>query len=402
MKTPSRTAVNKPAAILAGLAVSAIGAIFYNVLPMVVGVVQDARGLDDRAVGLLGSAFFVGFTGITLTAFFWIRRWSWRRVTAVTLPLACVALLATAAAESYAAMLAVMVLAGGAFSALYGVGTTLLGDTAMPARWYGTKIAAEAGLGAVLLLTLPYAVERWGFVGLAGGMVVAALALAPLLLGMPAAGRDDRVQTGTSPSAADRRASGGLAIWFALLAVFLFMTAVTAVWAFLERLGNDAAYPAAAVAKILSLTLLFAVLGSLTASAVGGRVGSRLPFAAACAAFVGGLAVVAAVPSFSGYAVGACLLTYGIGLGLPYGITIAAQLDPDGRHTVLTVPAIGLGNIIAPALGGFLADAVGYTGVLYAGGVLVLLALAAAMLALNAGGVAVGSPIADEDVTPLV
>ena len=61
-------AIDRPAVVLAGVAVSAIGAIFYNVLPLVVGVAQDTRGLDDRTAGLLGSAFFVGFTVTTVTA----------------------------------------------------------------------------------------------------------------------------------------------------------------------------------------------------------------------------------------------------------------------------------------------------------------------------------------------
>ena len=43
-----------------------------------------------------------------------------------------------------------------------------------------------------------------------------------------------------------------------------------------------------------------------------------------------------------------------IGLGITYVITIVADLDMDGRYVVLTVPAIGIGVMIAPAIGGWI------------------------------------------------
>ncbi|MBT8058479.1 MAG: hypothetical protein KJO33_02720, partial [Gammaproteobacteria bacterium] len=78
--------------ILAGVVVSALGALFYNVLPLFLGTAQDFRELSDPSVGLLGSVFYVGFTLTTVTAFFWIRRWNWRWVTLAAVPLAAAAL----------------------------------------------------------------------------------------------------------------------------------------------------------------------------------------------------------------------------------------------------------------------------------------------------------------------
>ena len=56
--------------ILSGVGASAIGALFYNVLPLFLGTAQDFRELSDQAVGVLGSSFYVGFTLATATAFF--------------------------------------------------------------------------------------------------------------------------------------------------------------------------------------------------------------------------------------------------------------------------------------------------------------------------------------------
>ena len=152
------------AAIFSGVIISALGAMFYNLLPLFLGTAQDFRELSDQSVGILSSSFYVGFTLTTSTAYFWIRKFSWRTVTLVALALAAAALALAGFAHSYALMVAGIFISGGAFSALYGIGTTVLGDTSHPARWYGLKIASEAGLGVVLLLILPGAViANWGF-----------------------------------------------------------------------------------------------------------------------------------------------------------------------------------------------------------------------------------------------
>ncbi|MFW2403125.1 MAG: MFS transporter [Gammaproteobacteria bacterium] len=366
--------------ITAAIALSAIGAILYNVLPLFIGVSQDFRGLNDARSGLLGSAFYVGFTGATISAFFWIRSCSWRVATLLALVTAIAALALTGATPTFGFTLLCTAISGGAFSILYGIGTTILAETGDPARWYGAKIAAEAGLGATLMLLIPGAVEAWGFAGMLIAIVAATLLLAPLLWKTPA---------GSARSAATGDESGlqqkspGHAIWFGLGCVLLFMTAATMVWAFLERLANEGGYDLVIAGRILSFTLVMAVAGSLLSAWAGDRFGLQRPLTAACLIFVSAASVLAWSSSLPAFAAGACLLTFGIGMGLPVAVSIAAFLDPDGRHVVLTVPAIGFGVMIAPASGGLLAESIGYSSVLYASGCLALVALATATYALR-------------------
>jgi len=74
--------------IIPALAISAIGALFYNILPLYVGAAQDGLGLSTSEVGLLPASFFAGYNLVTLGAFFWIRRWNWRVATLIWLPVA--------------------------------------------------------------------------------------------------------------------------------------------------------------------------------------------------------------------------------------------------------------------------------------------------------------------------
>lgn len=77
----------------------------------------------------------------------------------------------------------------------------------------------------------------------------------------------------------------------------------------------------------------------------------------------------------SEYAVGAGLLTFGIGMGLPFAIAEVADLDADGRYIILSVPAIGSGAMIGPAAAGALAADGTFTAVLAVGAVTILCAI---------------------------
>ena len=377
--------MDRVAAIFSGVIISAVGAMFYNLLPLFLGTAQDFRELSDQSVGILSSSFYVGFTVTTSTAYFWIRKFSWRAVALVSLPLAAAALALAGFAHSYALMLAGIFISGGAFSALYGIGTTILGDTSHPARWYGLKIASEAGLGVVLLLILPGAViANWGFAGLTVAMAATVLVLAPLLLWLPRSGTKG-VDSGGQHQALTLVPELRAALWLGLAGVLLFLFSTTMIWAFVERMANEAGFDPVATGNVLSLTLVFAVGGSILAMLMGERFGPGRPFAGACLALLASLFLLARVETLFDYGLAACVFTFSFGLGIPYAITAVADLDINGRYVVLTVPAIGIGVMLAPAFGGYLTGAKGYEAILWAGGVAVLAALVTALTALRIG-----------------
>ena len=370
--------------ILSAVVLSALGALFYNLLPMFLGVAQDYRELDNRSIGLLSSMFFAGYTLTTSTAFFWIRRINWKTVTWIALAVGSLALLMAGYTRSHGLLMLCIFIAGGAFSTVYGIGATALGDTSNPARWYGLKISAEAMLGAVGLFVLPGTlIASYGFMGMMAGMVLAVVLLAPALSWLPARGHSQLERDGIGKPVPTTQSK--LAVWVGLFAVTLFIFSATMIWAFVERLASTAGFEPVLVGKILSLTLLFAVLGSLLAMVLGDRFGSGKPFAAATIIFLTALAWLSQTTTVTDYAIGACLLTLAIGLGITYVITIVADLDMDGRYVVLTVPAIGVGVMSAPAIGGLLTASQEYSAIFMVGSVTVILSLLAGLFALRMG-----------------
>jgi predicted MFS family arabinose efflux permease len=341
--------------IVAAIIASAIGALFYNVLPIYMGTAQDYRGLDNREIGFLSSAFFFGYNVVTISAFFWIRRLSWTLIVAISTPIAALSLYAGTLFDSYASLLSMVAISGGAFAAIYGVGTTILGDTTNPARWFGVKIAAEAMVGAVLLLVLPVTtIAQWGFDGTTIGVIIAMVFLAPFLFWLPAEGSKGWKDETTQGSADEQSQSPY--IWGALAATLVFFSGASAIWAFIERIGAQSGFSPAALGVLLSVTLISALIGSLLAAMLGGKFGNVKPFIVGAVLTLVAVFLLNSPQSFTIYAAGACLQTFVIGFLLPFAITEVADLDVDGRYIVLTVPAIGVGAMAGPGIAGVLSQ----------------------------------------------
>ena len=344
--------------IIPALAISAIGALFYNILPLYVGAAQDSLYLSSSEAGLLPAAFFAGYNLVTISAFFWIRHCNWRAATAVWLPVAVVGLVISVTVDNQWGLFLGTALSGGGFAALYGIGVTILADTSNPARWYGVKIAIEAIPGAILLFILPSTlVAGYGFSGIVYALVGSVLLLALFLPTLPASGNFDAVTTSTDPMTTPSiKAGSSLPLWLSLFGMLLFFSAASGLWAFLERIGATLLFEADVIGMLLSLTLVFATLGSLTTAWLGKRLGNVRPFIASALFMVVAAGMLYGTPSFSLYAIGAALLTFGIGMGLPFAIAEVADLDVDGRYIILTVPAIGIGAMIGPAGAGYLTE----------------------------------------------
>jgi predicted MFS family arabinose efflux permease len=377
--------MNRPGVILAGVVISALGAMTYNLLPLFVGTAQDFHSLSDRAVGILGSSFFAGFTLTSITAWFWIRRFDWRVVGFGAIPIAAAALLSAGLTQSYLLMAIAIAIAGSAFSVLYGIGMSVIGDTHQPARWYGLKMACEAGLGVALLLILPGAViQRWGFSGLVVAMAVVLIMLSPLLAGLPAQGAKEKGPA-TGKHGFTMVPALRTALWLGLAAVLIYLFCTTMTWAFVERIAHAAGFDAVVTGNVLSLGLVLAVCGSLVATVLGDRYGLSLPLAAAALLLLVSLVLLGNMDSLSTYTMAICLFTFSFGLGMPYTVSVVSCLDINGRFVVLTVPAIGIGVMLAPAMGGMLTGAGGHNALLITGAVSVLTSLSLDLMALRLG-----------------
>lgn len=361
--------------LIAAVGAAVIGVLFYNVMPLYLGSMQDSLHLTASQIGFVASAFFLGFNLASASSYFWVRKLPIRStVTACVLVMA--ALLGLSAfVVNYVGILALSSLVGAASGAVASIAATLVGDAKNAARWFGVKVAAESFGGVVLLFVLPVAlVPALGFKGTIIGMLVLIGLLFPLLafLGKSPIGESVNEATGLSDGAARRFSSGdaisggvaGLpslvallwsrrAVWFGIFAMLLFFVGGSGVWAFEERIATNYGFDPAWVGGVLGISLIFAVIGPLVSGAVGQKFGNRVPFVIACIFTVMGILALAGSNQVAFYyALGACGFMLGWGGGMPFIYSKVAMEDPDGRHLALTIPAIGIGSMLGPAITG--------------------------------------------------
>lgn len=363
MRPKQDISIDAPIAIFAALALAAIGAIFYNILPMYVGAAQDFRGWSMSDAGLMGAFFFVGYTLVTISAFFWARKISWRLVCLIAAPIAAVAMIATGYSDSYALNAVLIIISGGASSAIYVIGTIAIGDTSNPPRWMGAKIGAETALGGVFLILSPaFIVGSYGFKGIVFALAIITLLCLPFLLFFPSQGSKGAIEPGAKAIAISKPEA--LSLWFLLASVVIFFTGQSAIWSFLERMGNTSGFDPQVVGTILAASLGTAMLGAFSEAGIGDRFGFRKLVLFSLVLYILGMAIIYSTTSIAAYAAGTLIVTYSVGFGIPALMAAVAFLDRGGRYIILAVPALGLGAIFGPALAGFILVGIGPVGLM--------------------------------------
>ncbi len=345
-----------PAVLAGAVAAAAIGLLFYNVMPLYLGSLQDATGFSSEQIGIVGSTFFIGLNLVSASSFFWIGRIDARTACLLATLLMVAMFPASAALSSYSAILATMLVIGGASGALASISATVIGASAQSTRWFGIKVAAETAAGVLLLFALPATlIPRLGFMGTAIGMAGSVALLAPAILLM---GKGTPV---SAPGLEQPEVSATLqhhsrwAVWCALCATLVMFMGGSAIWAFEERIAQLHNFDPEWVGRVLGISLVFSAVGSMAGGALGARFGTkRVYWVGTAVTILGviGIAEPSANPAY--YATGASLFVTGWGIAVPLLYARITDTDPNGRHIALAIPAIGIGSIIGPALAGFL------------------------------------------------
>ena len=363
--------------VTAACVISAVGASFYNILPIFVGSLQDAMQLTNSQIGFIPSAFFLGFGLIAATAYFWIRKVNWRYLGIVTIFASALALLLLAMSNSYATLVIAIILVGVCFGILYSLGSTILGDSGNPARYFAFKIGTETLIGVVLLFTLPaLVVQRWGFTGMVYSLIVIVCVLGASALWVPEKGlKGDH----SANNDTDYRPDSLIPVWSSLIALILFFGGMSSVWTFMERMAVVAGIVPATIGNILAVSLIVGIVGAIAAAFLGKRYGITLPLILGLSlCVIADLSFAIEITELS-YLLSTSIFGMAFSFSIPFMLTLTSDLDHNGQFIVLSVPAISLGIILFPAISGLLVSEDSYLGVI------LFAAVAIAMSGLLAG-----------------
>lgn len=248
------------------------------------------------------------------------------------------------------------------------------GRTEHPARWISLGISFQTLLYSLFAIGLPMIGASHGVEGLFLALAGLSLVLGALAQFLP--GGTGLAESAEGPALHPPINAEALRV---LAAMALFAFGSLAIWPFIERTAHAIGIPATRFGQFQSLAVLMSALGNAGLAAVVRHLPRAWPLAVALGACALGCVLLTTVrgefafgAAFVGYMV-SWFLTYPLLLGLAYAN------DTSGRLAVMTTGTWLLAQSIGSLAAGAIAERFGgYTPIGPLGGIICLLAIAAA------------------------
>jgi predicted MFS family arabinose efflux permease len=348
---PSTSYRQPPATLAAACLLSAAGALVFNMLPVFLDAAARQFSLANEQAGWVASSFLFGSTLVATCSRLWIDRISRPLLAMWGTLLSVLGVGGGLFITSFEVLLGGLFVAGIGFGTMYTVGIAIATEHHQPSRAFGIKLAAEIFLGVAMLFILPALVlEEWGYRG-----VALAVSLLIGLIGGIAIRLMPRQQSNpirNSPLGALSRRTWRP--WIGLVALFIAFAAMTALWAFLQRIGPQFGLGMSTTSAILTASLIANGIAAASVGMVAGRIGRMVPLGLGMVLALGGIATMLLRHDLYGYAVGV-LLTVGLwSLPLSYQMGLIAELDGSRRVAILIPAAQSFAGALGPALAGAL------------------------------------------------
>ncbi|KUJ85002.1 MFS transporter [Microbulbifer flavimaris] len=361
------------------LMVSMMGAAVLTLLPLWVGGLSDQGNFSETQIGWLAAADVIGIFASSASAIFWVRRVAWKQVTLAGLAVFLIGNLLSLGTSDFIQLMSLRILAGLGCGAAYAVALAGLGDHRRPPLAFGMMVTAQVTFGTIGFFAVPRIMELWqvnGFFHYLNGWLAVTLLLCALTF--------PRSQRGSEAADAVGILSllGGRSL-LVFATTVVYYCGVSAVWAYLERIGVDMGLSGAEVGDLLGIGFAISGLGSLATPLVARHLGRALSLVISIAIQVGTMSLL--IGQHSGdayllYAVTSIVFQFFWSFTIPLLMDQFNRVDDTGRFIVLCASAFKVGEIIGPPLAASLIQPFGYAGVLSLGIGSVILALGMALV----------------------
>jgi len=355
---PAATQAARPLA--AALSIGAIALLILGVQPIVLGALVEQRLITLPGVGVVAMGEIIAL-GVGVAVADALLPVAWQRATAVLAALLAALLnLATVHALGDVAFVALRAAAGLAEGLLLWVATVSIVRAAAPDRitavFMVVQALAQIALAATLALwVLPAAGWKGGFVA----MAAASLLAAALAAALPAPATLAPAACAASAATATARLRWSAATLAPLLVAFLQMSAIGALWAYLEPLALRAGLDAHAAQLQTSWVLGMQIVGGLAAIYWVRRLSVTATLTLGSVALCLVAAAMYRVPGNAALGFAAVCVVFGFAwmFLMPFHVGLALRADAQGRVAVLIPAAQLIGSACGPLLASLLLHA---------------------------------------------
>ncbi|MET7141795.1 MFS transporter [Xanthomonas sp. PPL139] len=342
------------------MSIGAIALLILGVQPIVLGALVEQRLITLPGVGVVAMGEIIAL-GIGVALGDALLPVSWQRATAIVAALLAALLnLATVQAQGDAAFVALRAAAGLAEGLLVWVATVSIVRAATPDRTTAVfmvlQALAQITLAAALALwVLPAAGWKGGFVA----MAATCLLVLPLAAALTAPASLASAASAPCATTATARLRWSPATLAPLLVAFLQMSAIGALWAYLEPLALRAGLDAHAAQLQTSWVLGMQIAGGLAAIYWVRRLSVTATLTLGSLVLCLVAAAMYRVPGNPALGFAAVCVAFGFAwmFLMPFHVGLALRADAQGRVAVLVPAAQLIGSACGPLLASLLLHA---------------------------------------------
>jgi MFS family permease len=335
--------------VVAACAANGLAFIIPNTSPFVIGALIEGFPMSEARAGLVLTAELLAMGLAALAVAPFMRRLSQQKlaVSGALLAAAGNAIVVLGWADSYAALLAVRILAGAGTGLLLAAANAAIAASVSPSRLYGVALMIGWFVAAALGPVMAQAVAAGGFSGAYTVWMLLALAVAPLVLGI-----SHEVPASDAGSLLPRSGLGVGTVHLAGIA--LVGLAMMAYFAFVERLSLQVGFSLRQTGWLFAFISVAGALGAGLAGWHGDRFGLVRPLL--IGTIVHALAILVAVDTGNRwlFVAGATLEGLSYMYLLAYQFALAAALDTSGKWAAAASGAMVGSTGIGPYVGGLL------------------------------------------------
>lgn len=344
-------------------------------LPLWVGTLIGRYGFDPQQAGGLATLFLAAAVVASATLAPRFGRLPRRAVAAAGFGLAALAFFGASLRQDFAALALLHALAGLASGAGLSVTHGTIARSGNPHRLFAIVGIALGVFAIAFFAVVPALLAALGgpalFHVFAAVMAVAALVA---LFAFPSA---DAAPAGpAAPSTELAAAPMPRAVWFGIAGIACMGLVQAMTFAFLERVGSDRGFGAAAVSGVLVALSLVNLFPAALAALLEKRWSARAVLLAGPVLQALLVALIMQSTVFAPYAAAASVFAAVMIFTHTFGFGLLARLEPSGRALAATPAMMMTGAAIGPILGGTLVKAFGYGSLAVAAAAIAALAVA--------------------------
>jgi predicted MFS family arabinose efflux permease len=325
--------------------------------PILIGSYVEFLKFSASSAGYVLAAEATATSVGTALAALCVNRFSRRHLAIAALAIIAIGNLLSFNVGDIAVLAAVRAFTGLGHGIALAVTAASIANFKQPDRMAGVVTVSVSLFGMCLMLFIPWAQS---FVGIQPLFLVMAGLIIPsflLLSWIPAKVGSMIVLDSSSGSGQanshphSHRHSEARLIWITLVAAGFFYVSVGSFWPFTEQLGRAAGLDYQGATKVTAFAAMAAVLGALTAIALGNRFGRSIPIGFSISASIAGLVLLLRFPHspfvFSTVAV---VYMFCWATLYPFLLGFASQLDPRGRVNAFVFSLSLIGLAVGPGL----------------------------------------------------